>query len=119
MGLLGHLIAESDSNKHRDGTMSLQVDDVVATGAIRFAVGPSDRKGREPVCIFFEVRTFLPVSEMENRAAMLDQGRVAMGVLRKWVESKRDDAIVTDLVNTIPFLPKRGDDFIMQRAIKG
>ena len=42
-----------------------------------------------------------------------------MGVLRKWVESKRDDAIVTDLVNTIPFLPKRDDDFIMQRAIKG
>jgi len=117
IGMLGHLIAESDSTKHIDGTMSLQIEDMLATGAIRFAVSASDKNRAS--CIFFEVRTFLPVEEMvDGRAIMGEQGRTAYRALERWIKSDRDQSTITGLVDEIPSLPGRSDDFVLQRATK-
>ena len=121
IGMLGHLIADSDSTKHIDGTMSLQIEDMLATGMIRFAVSASDKdRAKGSSCIFFEVRTFLPVEEMvDGRAIMGAQGRTAYRALERWIKSDRDQSTITGLVDEIPSLPGRSDDFVLQRAIKG
>ena len=116
IGMLGHLFWESESIKHIEGTMSIQIEDLLATGALRHAVGMEGHSRNS--CVFFEVRTFLPVSELENRPAMVEQGRTAMEALYRWADGDRDPSKISALIDRIPVLPGRDDDFILQAATK-
>jgi len=116
VGMLGHMIADSDSERHIEGTMSLHVDEMIATGMIRYAVS------EKTACVFFEVRTFLQLAELElseARGPMIRQGDAAFNALHKWYKSDRDRSQLTALVEAIPFIPGRGeDDFVYQTAVK-
>jgi len=112
IGMLGCLLHHS--KEHVDGAMSLRVHDLLATGVVRFAVGEDGGS-----CTFFEVRTFLPADDMDNRPEMLRQGEIAMTTLQEWVETNRDSETSVKLLAKIPTRHWREeDDYILQTAVK-
>lgn len=114
IGLLGHLIGHGHGHAHVDCEMSLCIEDMLATGVIRGAVGSDGESG----CIFFEVRTFLPVADIDNRPAKLRQGEIAWETLGDWIGSDRSRETSEKMLARIPTLPWREDDFVQQTAVK-
>jgi len=113
VGMLGFLLGYA--NTHVNSAMALRVEDMLATGVVRNAI---NEDGED--CTFFEVRTFLPVDNMDNRqAAMLKQGEIAMTALREWVEGDREREASEALLAKIPAMRWREEeDYVLQTAVK-
>ena len=100
IGLLGYLTRKSE--QHFESSLCLHFGDVLVCGSLKYG---QDRDG---VIGFYDVWTALFTNEITNQG-MLNQGKVAAGVLQAWSHS-RDHSLVAQ----IPYLPRREDDYTMQ-----
>jgi hypothetical protein len=97
--------------------MCLRLDDeMLAVGVVRFAVGTGCDINDS--CTFFEVRTFLPLDELDSRPTQRRQGEAAMEALCEWVAGDRTSESSKPLLERIPILAWREHDFIQQTAVK-
>ena len=119
VGMLGCLMGYSD--RHIDGGLCIHIEDMMAVGVVRHAVGMPEQ-AKESSCVFYEVRTFLPVEELidnGNRRLMMEQGGASMDALHEWVKSGRDDVASKAILEKIPTMAwDDGADFVLQNAIK-
>ena len=119
VGMLGFIMGYG--NKHVEATMCLHIEEMLAIGVVRQAVGIIPNRAQNTLCTFYEVRTFLPVDEiLETRPAMVGQGGIAMDALTEWVKTHRDRETSEEYINRIPLIERREgeEDFVMQHAVK-
>jgi hypothetical protein len=103
LGVLGFL-THHDS-KHLGGGLHLRFSSVLAAGGLhRFA--KANANGRVLDECVYDVRTVLAVDELSpSKAAMLEQGQIAAGVVLEWFKGG-DDLDEGELAQRIPSLPR-------------
>jgi hypothetical protein len=115
IGMLGFML--SFDTRHIDKAMCLRLnEDMLAVGVVRFAVGTGCDIDQS--CTFFEVRTFLPLNELDSRPTQRRQGEAAFNAVCEWVKGDRDVESSKALSEKIPTLEWREHDFIQQTAVK-
>lgn len=107
---LGLIIGCND--KHAGGAMSLDLGDLLLTGAVRMSVqGCSD--GSKTGCCFLDVRTALPIDDATD-TAMRKQGLAAREAAIAWLGDRTSDGEV--YAGRIPYIAGRDDDYTARNA---
>ena len=113
IGVLGIILRYSE--KHTDSGMCLRFDDTLIVGSLKHAVKDVGG-GRGVKCTLFDVRTALPAHEVTDRR-MVEQGRLATLAVDEWIKERSlADPLIARLAATIPYLPRREDDYTLQAA---
>jgi hypothetical protein len=115
VGIIGLLTR--GCSKHIDGQMSLVYDDTLITGSLKHALKNVNGDGREINGTFYDVRTALPTYDYQNQA-VIDQGVQASHAVAGWLDNRTISRKANNkLGETIPFLPRRDDDYTFQHAV--
>jgi hypothetical protein len=109
LGLMASYRPEHDA-------MCLPLDDVLAVGQMRCVAGPENRNGRRVYGMLYEVRTMLPIDELDPSDGRLKQGRIALTAVTDWAMNNRKDP--EGYASKIPILAARDETYTTKTAVK-
>ena len=109
LGLMASYHPEHDA-------MCLPLDDVLAVGQMRCVSGPPNEHGKRVFGMLYEVRTMLPIDELDPSDCRLKQGRIALNAVTDWAMNNRKDP--EGYANKIPILAPRDETYTTKTAVR-
>jgi hypothetical protein len=95
--------------------MCLDLGDVLAVGQMRGVAGQPDETGKRSYGSMYEVRSMLPVEELDPNDLRLRQGRVALAAVNEWVEGGRKNR--RSFSDRVPVLAPRTETYTTKTAV--